>query len=105
MAELPIDLSWNDATVAELAAHQLTIRDAAGVFFNEPEFYAQDPSAEIDRRGVYRYRPERLMMIGPTRSGRMLSFILELPDAQQRCHVVTGWDSTPEEVEAYDLAR
>lgn len=105
MAELPIDLSWNDATVAELAAHDLTVRDAASVFFNEPEFYAQDPSAEIDSRGLYRYRPERLMMVGPTRSGRMLSFILELPDVEQRCHVVTGWDSAPDEVEAYDLAR
>lgn len=102
MDALPIDLSWNRATMAELAAHELTVDDAYSVFQNQPEFYAQRPSPEIGRQGSYRHRPERLMMIGPTRSGRMLSFILELPDADRLCHVVTGWDSTLEEIEAHD---
>lgn len=42
------------------------------------------------------------MTIGPTRSKHAQISTLVLPDADRLCHVVTGWDSTLEEIEAYD---
>lgn len=41
-------------------------------------------------------------MVGPTGTGRMLTFILELPAADLSSHIVTGWDSSEAEVNAYD---
>ena len=102
MDELPVTLRSNDATVAELAAHGLAVRDAFEVFFGDPEFFRQPELGEISRSGVYRERPRRLRMVGPTGTGRMLTFILELPAADLSSHIVTGWDSSEAEVNAYD---
>ena len=40
-------------------------------------------------------------MIGPDRTGRLLTFILELPDDWGQSHVVTGWPSDNEERARY----
>ena len=98
---IPMMLTWNSATVSELAGHELTVEHAIEVFERDPEFFSQSPSAEISSRGVFQVRPRRVRMVGPTDTGRMLTFILELPNDDFASHVVTGWESDLSEIERY----
>lgn len=101
MLRLPRTLTWNAATEGELAAHELTVSDAFDVLRLNPRFYAQQSKSEFSARGFYRIRPPRLRMVGPTPSGRMLTIILEIPDAHGASHIVTGWESSVAEIERY----
>ena len=98
---VPATLTWNSATVAELAAHDLTVADALDVFEGDAEFFAQSPAAEISPRGIFQGRPQRLRMVGPTATGRLLTIILELPDDRLASHIVTGWEADAREAERY----
>lgn len=104
MERLPATLTWTKASDRELAAHELTVIDAFGVFLTGPRFFRQKSAPEITERGVYRIRPERFRMVGPTPSNRMLTFVLEIPDLDGASHIVTGWDSTLDEIARYDEA-
>ena len=98
---IPMTLTWNSATVAELAGHELTVEHAIEVFEHDPEFFSQPPLGEISSRGRFQVRPQRVRMVGPTGTGRMLTFILEMPDGDLASHVVTGWESDLSEIERY----
>lgn len=95
-------LGWNEASLEELARHGLEPGDAAAVLasglakrFRQPARRRRDPfrAATI--------QPERIKLIGPDRSGRLLTFILELPDGDGRAHIVTGWIADTEERSRY----
>ena len=93
-------LIWNDVSEDELANHGLSIRLAQEVLWGRPRFKEQKERDELDEFGV-RPRPRRLRMIGPDGSGRLLTIILELPDADGDAHVVTGWPVKPSERTQY----
>lgn len=93
-------LVWNDVSEDKLAAHGLSIVRAQEVLWGRPRFKTQEEGREIDEFGV-RPRPKRLRMIGPDGSGRLLTIILELPDADGDAHVVTGWPAKPSERTRY----
>ena len=99
--QVPATLTWNSATVAELAAHDLTVADALDAFEGDAEFFAQPPAAEIFPRGMFQVRPQRLRMVGPTATGQLLTIILELPDDRLASHIVTGWETDAREAERY----
>lgn len=40
-------------------------------------------------------------MIGPDNTGRLLTIILEMPDADDRAHIVTGWTASRGERSRY----
>lgn len=44
---------------------------------------------------------DRVKMIGPTAGGRMLTFIITLPDGQGVARLITGWPSDNEEIELW----
>ena len=95
-------LNWNDATAEELARHGLKLADAVDVFesgaakrFRQPARRRRDPLASSP------IQPERIKLIGFNQSGRLLTFILELPDRDGRAHIVTGWIADAEERARY----
>lgn len=95
-------LNWNDATAEELARHGLEPDDAVDVFASGAAKRFRQPARR--RRGPLASRPiqpERIKLIGFNRSGRLLTFILELPDRDGRAHIVTGWIADAEERARY----
>lgn len=50
-------------------------------------------------------RPPRLRMVGPDRSGRVLTIIIEYPDSTGGSHVITGWPASKDEQARYEQAR
>ena len=92
-------LEWNDATDDELWAHRLDVADALDVWDGPAKYFRQRARTRAGR-GVRR-APRRILMIGPDRGGRLLSFILELPGRDDVSHVVTGWESDEDERTRY----
>ena len=92
------ELTWNEQTVEELHRHRLNVDHAFAVRDWRPRFFRQPAS----RR---RNRPERLLMIGPDRGNRLLTFVLESPTPRNECHIVTGWPADKEERARYLQAR
>ena len=93
-------LVWNDVSEDELANHGLLVEHAQDVLWGRPRFKTQKRRDELDEFGVHP-RPKRLRMIGPDGSGRLLTIILEMPDAEGRAHIVTGWPVKPSERTEY----
>ena len=85
-----------------LAAHELSVDDARAVFANAPLFFEQDPAPEFTRAGFYRMRPRRLQMLGLDSQGRLLLFILELPDGEGESLIVSGWEADSDEHAIYE---
>lgn len=96
-------LVWNDETEDKLAGRGLRVEDAYGVLDGRLRFFRQRARLEGSSTGL-RERPARLRMIGPDRSGRMLTFILEQPDAAGASHIVTGWLADRDELARYRQA-
>ena len=98
------ELNFNEETEAELHRHRLTIDDAYQVFEERPFFRPQPPTDERSPDGSLRRRPPRVQMIGPDRTGRLLTFILERP-LDGAAHVVTGWEANKEQQDRYRKAK
>ena len=73
--------------------HGLSMLDADDVWLGPAKYFPQPADASPRFRREADKRPERVVMIGPDWSGRLLTFILELPDERGVSHVVTGWVS------------
>lgn len=103
MPEIPFGgLTGNDASDAHLWKHGVLYGDADEVWEGRAKYFDQDSEYFADEGGKLRLRPERLVMIGPDFSGRLLTIILEPPDDGGFSHVVTGWPSTRAERTRYD---
>lgn len=94
-------LRGNGSTDDHLWKHGLDYRDAVVVWVGPAKYFEQQEAEESGDAGRLRVRPERTIMIGPDASGRLLTFILELPDHHEESHVVTGWPSTIGEQSRY----
>ena len=77
--------------------------DADDVWLGPAKYFPQ-PGDEAPGVGpTPRQRSDRIVMIGPDGGGRMLTFILELPNERGISHVVTGWISTRGQQSRYHL--
>ena len=94
-------LRWNDVTHDKLAAHGVDIDRAIEVADGSPKLFHQERTLILRSDGTFRWQPDRVRMIGPDSTGRLLTFILEYPDADGRSHVVTGWPSDKDERSKY----
>lgn len=102
MPEIPYGgVQGNDATDEHLWRHGLTIWDADDVWEGPAKYFDQDAKLAEELGLGPQGRPERIVMIGPDKSGRMLTIILEPPDFLNESHVVTGWVATRGERSRY----
>lgn len=83
-------LTGNEVTEDELAEHGLSFDDVLAVFDGPAKYFPQQERPRRDRIGM---QPERLVMIGPDDTGRLLTVVLELPNRYGKSHVVTGFPS------------
>lgn len=97
-----VDLEASDYVFHKLLRKGLSLDRAVEVLNGAPKFAAQAEVNAPDDFGNDRIQPERLIMIGPDRSGRMLTFVLELPDEDRVSEVVTGWASDDADKSSYD---
>ena len=91
-------LEWNDATDDELWAHRLDVADALDVWDGPAKYSGSGRELAL---AVETPSAAAILMIGPDRGGRLLSFILELPGRDDVSHVVTGWESDQDERTRY----
>ena len=84
------ELAFNVASIDELFGHGLDPDDAEAVLRGKPKFL---PNRQ-QRVRRHTNRPERWKMIGPGRTGQLLTIIIERPDRAGRAHVVTGWKAS-----------
>ena len=87
-------IAGNAATDDELWNHGLEFADADDVWFGPAKYFSQEERLQTDELGGLRRQQKRIMMIGPDRSGRILTIILELPNRRGYSHFVTGWVSS-----------
>ena len=84
-------LTANEVTDDKLARHGLTMRHAEEVRSGQCIVRRQKRRLKFRPDGSLYEQPPRLKLIGPDRSGRLLTFVPEYPDQDGRSHVVTGW--------------
>ena len=91
------------ATVHDkLSRHGVSVRHANEVLFGSPKLFRQEPQVIHTADGTSKRTPRRWLMIGPDGSGRMLTFVLELP-VQRVSAIVTGMPAREVDVARYDL--
>lgn len=95
------DLAIKEVIVDKLWRHHVEEREVWEVLWESPVFKYQEPQDEIREDGTLRQRNARLLMIGRTRSRRIITIVLELPDAFGVSEVVTGFDSKGNELAWY----
>ena len=95
-------LRASNDVMRKLAAHSLSFQDAEEVLRTAPKFARQRARWEPQPDGTERHRPQRVVMIGPNRSGRLLRFTLEWPSADGLSYVVTGWEAGSADVSSYN---
>lgn len=102
MPELPYGgVEGNRSTDDELWRHGLLFDDADDVWLGPAKYFTQPARQRADVPRSSSTQPERMKMIGPSRGGRLLTFILDMPDAFGFSHVVTGWTADAEEQAQY----
>ena len=101
MPPYPIDLDWNESVQEKLWAHGLRPEQAREVLSGAPKLFAQTAATVLKPHGGISTRPARILMVGPDRSGRLLTFILEYPDEDGYSQIVTGWPSDKGEAAKY----
>lgn len=97
MADRVPHLYWDDVTEDKLWVHGLTIDHALEVARGSPIIKRQAAQLEEGQNGEIRMRPIRLLLIGPDRSNRVLTFVLEYPQHGHDSRIVTGWTSGSKE--------
>ena len=86
-------LVFTRAVRAKLRARQLRPRHISAVFRIAPYFVQQEERQVPAEPGWLRLQPPRIKMIGPDDSGRLLTVILDEPDADGYAVVVTAYPS------------
>jgi hypothetical protein len=95
MPEMPVGgLLEVEGIHDHLWQHGLMFFDAEEVWQGPAKFFPQPARIRINEGGSRRRQPERVKMVGPDDAGRMLTFILSLPNEFGQSLVITGWDST-----------
>ena len=85
---------WDEGNARKNEKHGVTQADAEQIFFNEPLFITPDEShSETERR----YRA-----FGKTSSGRLLTVIFTLRQAETRIRVISARDMNAKERRLYE---
>ena len=105
MADRVPPIDWDDVSEDKLWGHRLTIDDALEVARGRPIIKHLAAELEEAQEGHLRLRPARWLLIGPDRSNRMLTFVLEYPQGGRDSHIVTGWPSGSKERAWYRQRR
>ena len=79
--------------IDKLLSKGLSLDRAVEVLNGAPKFDAQPETNVPDESGRDRIQPERLIMIGRDRGGRMLTFVLEHPDPDRISQPAIDWIS------------
>ena len=87
--------------IDKLLSKGLSLDRAVEVLNGAPKFDTQPETNVPDESGRDRIQPERLIMVGPDRGGRMLTFVLEHPEPDRVSQVVTGWISDAADISGY----
>ena len=98
------ELSSNEVTEEKLAWHGLSVDDAFEVFEDNPRYFHQKGQSVVLRQGRIQSRPDRIRMIGFSRSGALCRIILEYPDDEQVAEIVTGFSATADDATRYRRA-
>ena len=102
MPEIPIGgLLESEGVRDHLWRHGLTYFDAEAVWQGPAKFFPQPARFRTNEDGTRHRQPERVKMVGPDDAGRMLTFILSLPDEFGQSVVITGWNATDGERTRY----
>lgn len=97
-----LQLTWNEESVEELARHGLDTGQAEDVLLSgQAKRFRQPARPRHSGPSHGTSQPERIKMIGPDNTGRLLTIILEMPDADDRAHIVTGWTASRGERSRY----
>ena len=83
----------SEHVIDKLLSKGLSLDRAVEVLNGAPNFDTQPETNVPDESGRDRIQSERLIMVGPDRGSRMLTFVLEHPDPDRVSQVVTGWIS------------
>ena len=105
MATGPRWITWSSLAHDKLAGRGMTVDDAIDVFRGTPVFRRQKADYEELEDGSVRWRQERLVMIGPDRGGRMLVFVLTVPNDYLESRIATGWPATDGQVALYNQVK
>lgn len=97
MADRIPNLRWDDRSQDKLWVHRLTIDDALAVARGSPIIIQQDARDEERPDGTIGVRPPRLLLIGPDRSNRMVTLVIEYPRDDFSSRIVTGWRAARKE--------
>ena len=90
MPPIIADLEPSDSAEEHLYTHNLYVEDAYEVLDESRYKVFPDPG-----------HSDRVKMIGPDRSGRLLTIIIMRPEKEQSARIVTGWPSDAEESALY----
>ena len=96
-----VALEASDYVFEKLLRKGLSLQNAAEVLNGSPKFLMQAETIAVDASGHDRSQPARLIMIGPDRGGRLLTFVLDLPDDERVSQVVTGWEADEADRSSY----
>lgn len=92
-------------TTEHLARHGVTVGQAFDVVRGTPAFVDQQGRYEERPDGLLRWRRPRQKLIGPDRTGQLLTFVIEYPDEDGLSKIVTGWHADDEERAQYRQRR
>ena len=99
------NLDWDDYTSDHLARHGLSVSQALEVVRGSAVLIDQRGKHEERHDGTIRWRRARQKLIGPDRSGRLLTFVIEYPDQDGASKIVTGWEANDQERAQYRQRR
>jgi hypothetical protein len=93
---LILDLVINDLALAKLEARGITTIEVAQIIANAPAV-ADNPTPRVTGSKL---------VVGPTDAARFLTLILQPDeDSATRWHVMTGWESSARQIEAFHTSR
>ena len=96
-----VALEASDYVFEKLLRKGLSLQSAVEVLNGSPKFLMQAEMISVDALGRDRSQPARLIMVGPDRGGRLLTFVLDLPDDERVSQVVTGWEADEADGSSY----
>lgn len=91
----------SDNIEGHLWEHGLSYFDAEEVWAGPAKYFSQNARTVFDEFARPRRQPARVVMIGPDFGGRLLTFILTIPNVEGRSNVVTGWAANRDEQTRY----
>ncbi len=102
MASLSIrEVLWTESAREKAGARGIVEDDVEDAIRRQPLVREQKSRLVQSNEGVWRVRPTRVLAIGRTSQGEVLTMVFELPDEQGRAVAVTAWHSGENDIARY----